>query len=214
MVFHHDKCKAPKIFCFPSVRICYKQTYSAFYQSVHLQIPLSAYKESWKIHSTTPSVFSVFVYACVCVCLCLCARALYYVLLLFWYNSLIEGSLEPWMVGAIHAKDKYVNNCIVRYFEIFEVTKVLERLLNSLFDWWKGNTDCLPEVLLYYRPTICTVWGEISSASNTKWWSLWRKTYLKCSSEWQVVITAGRRSLWWIYRSWNYWRLIGCSQSS
>ena len=142
MVFHHDKCKAPKIFCFPSVRICYKQTYSAFYQSVHLQIPLSAYKESWKIHSTTPSVFSVFVYACVCVCLCLCARALYYVLLLFWYNSLIEGSLEPWMVGAIHAKDKYVNNCIVRYFEIFEVTKVLERLLNSLFDWWKGNTVC------------------------------------------------------------------------
>jgi hypothetical protein len=59
----------------------------------------------------------VCVYVCVCACSIMCS---YFA----DTSSLIEGSAETWIVGAVHAKD--VNNCIGRYFEIFEVTKVLE----------------------------------------------------------------------------------------
>jgi hypothetical protein len=122
-VFHHDKCKVPKIFSFPSVRICYKQKYSAFLLVRSFGNPSFCNKESWEAHTTTPSVFSVFVYVCVCAC------ALGYVLLFFYTSNLIEGSLEPWIVGGgtVHTKDKSVNNCIGRYFfEIGEVTEGLE----------------------------------------------------------------------------------------
>ena len=59
--------KAPKIFSFPSVRICYQQTYSAILPFRSFVNPsFCLIKKAEKIHSRTPSVFSVFVYMCVC----------------------------------------------------------------------------------------------------------------------------------------------------
>jgi len=38
----------------------------------------------------------------------------------------LKALQNPECWGAVHANDKYVNKWIGRYFEMFEVTKVLE----------------------------------------------------------------------------------------
>jgi hypothetical protein len=69
--------------------------------------------------------------------------------------------------GIVHANN--VNYCIGRYFEIFSITKVLEIDYETpCLIGEKETLDSLPKVLLYYRPTVGTVWREISSASHAE----------------------------------------------